>query len=122
MEILDLANRLKSVDFMKVFDRSLEKVFPNIVELIKDQLEEGTTGNGDLPRYYFDSYAKWKRDWVSTYSIYPNTDLRVTGNLYEGIFVQNASNTMIGGSVTSIWAIAALCFCPPDRVTPLSPT
>jgi hypothetical protein len=89
MEIGDLLAKIQSVDFMKLFDEALEKVFPNIIQLIQEQLSEGETALGSMPDYKSDVYANFKEKYVATYKIYPTTDLRVTGNLYEGIFVQN---------------------------------
>lgn len=89
MEIGDLLAKMKSVDFMTLFDNALEKVFPNIIELIKEQLSEGETGLDAMPDYKSNTYADWKDKYIPTYRVYPTTDLRVTGNLYEGIFIQN---------------------------------
>jgi hypothetical protein len=90
MDIGDLIIKMRAVDFNKLFDESLEEVFPNIIELIKEQLSEGETAFGFItPNYVTESYPYFKQKYVATYKIYPDVDLRFEGNFYEGIFIKN---------------------------------
>ena len=48
--------------------------------------------------------------------------IRIAASVSASTADRESSNTMMGVLRTSIWAMAALCFCPPESVTPRSPT
>ena len=65
---------------------------------------------------------RWEIIITVAFSISFFSSLRILLSVSVSTADRESSNTRIGASFISILAIATRCFCPPDKVTPRSPT
>ncbi len=86
--LLELYNRMKSIDTVDLFDESIEQSSGVIIETNVQQLEEDGEGKeGDKLREYSSKYyANLKKRIGSKTS--PTPDLKYTGDFHKGFYIQ----------------------------------
>lgn len=86
VDLVQFQTNLQSIDTWETLKPILEKHFAEIEQFNRDQLSRGEKADGSaMPDYASDEYADFKDKYIPTYSIYPTTDLRYTGDFYEAI-------------------------------------
>jgi hypothetical protein len=88
MDLVQFEKNCRSIDVWEILSHVIEKHFDILIQIVQDQLSEGQKETGAMPDYKSDVYAHLKERYVPTYKVYPTTDLRVTGEFYQGIKCQ----------------------------------
>jgi hypothetical protein len=88
MNLYDLQNNLLAIDPWELLRPILEKHFPEIEQLNRNQLSKGERADESvMPDYRSMEYADFKDQYIPTYNIFPTTDLRYTGDFYNALKV-----------------------------------
>lgn len=111
--IAELNRRLKRLDVPTVAENSMEDTKEDFKNIQRDQLLHGKAQDGGpIGKYRSPAYAR-KKNAMNPLAGFGNMDWKLTGSLYNDLFVDVRSDTFVTGSADPKFAKLAEAFGDP---------